>query len=158
MCLILDSCKVCHCSSAWPFIDRLQAVYLAYAGSRPATVKYPLGAALTEYRTKLFMPARAYTSSVGSQGYNSTELRIEVPPGPYFMSPLTGDVFQAYRLIILGRPRLLHRWTQAKHRWHLFHFECCCPRSSKSHNRCAIKTSLRQNRYSAACGGQILLN
>jgi hypothetical protein len=61
-------------------------------------VKYPLGAALTEYGTKLFMPARAYTSSVEAQGHNFTGWRTEVPSGPYFMSPLTGEVFQAYRL------------------------------------------------------------
>ncbi|KAG0650464.1 Scytalone deHydratase Arp1 [Hyphodiscus hymeniophilus] len=76
----------------------LQAIYLNHVGSGPATVKYPLGAALTEYGTKLFMPARAYTSSVESQGYSFTGWRTEVAPGPYFMSALTGELFQAYRL------------------------------------------------------------
>ncbi len=34
----------------------LQAIYLTHAGSLSATIKYPLGAALTEYGTSLFMP------------------------------------------------------------------------------------------------------
>ncbi|RDL36007.1 putative Glutamyl-tRNA(Gln) amidotransferase subunit A [Venustampulla echinocandica] len=76
----------------------LQAIYLKHVGSSPATVKYPLGAALTQYGTKLFMPARAYTSSVKSQGQTFTGWRTEIPAGPYFMSPRTGNVYQAYRL------------------------------------------------------------
>jgi len=44
------------------------------------------------------MPARAYTSSIQSQGYNFTDWRPAVPVGPYFMSASTGEVFQAYRL------------------------------------------------------------
>jgi hypothetical protein len=79
-------------------IDILPAVYLKHVGSSPATVKYPLGAALTEYGTQLFMPARAYQSSVESQGYTITGWRTEIPAGPYFMSPRTGNVYQAYRL------------------------------------------------------------
>ncbi|KUJ09500.1 putative Glutamyl-tRNA amidotransferase subunit A [Mollisia scopiformis] len=76
----------------------LQAIYLKHTGSSPATVQYPLGAALTEYGTKLFMPSRAYTSSVEAQGHNFTGWRTELPPGPYFMSASTGDIYQAYRL------------------------------------------------------------
>lgn len=57
----------------------LQAVYLKHTGSSPATVTYPLGAALTEYGTKLFMPSRAYTSSVEAQGHNFTGWRSEIP-------------------------------------------------------------------------------
>jgi hypothetical protein len=95
---MLVSCKVCliHHLALQSLIAL--AVYLKHAGSAAATVKYPLGAALTEYGTKLFMPARAYTSSVESQGHNFTGWRTEVPPGPYFMSALTGELFQAYRL------------------------------------------------------------
>jgi hypothetical protein len=44
------------------------------------------------------MPSRAYTSSVESQGHNFIGWRTAVPPGPYFMSSKTGEVFQAYRL------------------------------------------------------------
>jgi hypothetical protein len=44
------------------------------------------------------MSSRAYTSSVESQGYNFTGSRTEIPPGPYFMSSSSGEVFQAYRL------------------------------------------------------------
>lgn len=74
------------------------AVYLKHTGPLSATVKYPLGAALSEYGTKLFMSARAYQSSVESQGQSITGWRTELPPGPYFMSPMTGEVYQAYRL------------------------------------------------------------
>jgi hypothetical protein len=95
---ILDFCKVWTRSSSCKIADRFEVIYLNHVGSGPATVKYPLGAALTEYGTKLFMPARAYTSSVESQGHSFTGWRTEVPPGPYFMSPLTGEIFQAYRL------------------------------------------------------------
>lgn len=76
----------------------LETVYLTHVGSSPANVKYPLGAALTQYNTKLFMPSRAYTSSVESQGYKEVGWRTALPPGPYFMSPISGEVFQAYRL------------------------------------------------------------
>ncbi|PVH75589.1 putative Glutamyl-tRNA amidotransferase subunit A [Cadophora sp. DSE1049] len=79
-------------------IGFLQAVYLKHSGTAPATVKYPLGAALTEYGTKLFMSARAYQSSVEAQGYSITGWRTELPAGPYFMSTSTGEVYQAYRL------------------------------------------------------------
>ncbi|KAL2062537.1 hypothetical protein VTL71DRAFT_6803 [Oculimacula yallundae] len=79
-------------------IGFLQAVYLKHSGTAPATVKYPLGAALTEYATKLFMPSRAYQTSVEAQGYSITGWRTELPAGPYFMSTLTGEVYQAYRL------------------------------------------------------------
>ncbi|KAK0105533.1 hypothetical protein ONS95_004108 [Cadophora gregata] len=79
-------------------IGFLQAVYLKHSGTAPATVKYPLGSALTQYGTKLFMSARAYQSSVESQGYSITGWRTELPPGPYFMSASTGEVYQAYRL------------------------------------------------------------
>jgi len=44
------------------------------------------------------MPARAYTASVESQGYNFTGWRTDIPEGPYFMSARTGNVYQAYRL------------------------------------------------------------
>ncbi|KAF8847583.1 putative Glutamyl-tRNA amidotransferase subunit A [Acephala macrosclerotiorum] len=76
----------------------LQAIYLKHSGSSAATVTYPLGAALTQYGTKLFMPSRAYKSSVQAQGYNITGWRTEIPAGPYFMSASTGEVYQAYRL------------------------------------------------------------
>ncbi|KAH8816954.1 putative Glutamyl-tRNA amidotransferase subunit A [Xylogone sp. PMI_703] len=76
----------------------LETVYLTHVGSSPANVKYPLGAALTQYNTKLFMPSRAYTSSVQSQGNKIVGWRTAIPPGPYFMSPISGEVFQAYRL------------------------------------------------------------
>ncbi|KAG4431663.1 hypothetical protein IFR05_012846 [Cadophora sp. M221] len=79
-------------------IGFLQAVYLKHSGTAPATVKYPLGAALTEYGTKLFMSARAYQTSVEAQGYGITGWRTELPAGPYFMSTSTGEVYQAYRL------------------------------------------------------------
>lgn len=75
-----------------------QAIYLKHVGSGPATVKYPLGAALTEYGTKLFMPSRDYTKSVQSQGQSITGWRTEIPAGPYFLSVTTGEVFKAYRL------------------------------------------------------------
>ena len=88
--------------SSWPaattITDLFPAIYLTHVGSSPATIKYPLGAALTEYGTKLFMPSRAYTSSVESQGHNITGWRTEIPAGPYFMSSKTGEVYQAYRL------------------------------------------------------------
>ena len=74
------------------------AVYLKHVGSMSATVRYPLTSALTQYGTKLFMPSRAYTSSVESQGHNFTGWRTEIPAGPYFMSVSTGEVFQAYRV------------------------------------------------------------
>lgn len=76
----------------------LSAIYLKHIGNTPANVKYPLGAALTQYGTKIFMPARAYTKSVESQGFNFTGWRTEIPEGPYFMSARTGNVYQAYRL------------------------------------------------------------
>ncbi|KAG9231567.1 putative Glutamyl-tRNA amidotransferase subunit A [Amylocarpus encephaloides] len=76
----------------------LQAIYLKHTGSAPAAVQYPLGAALTKYGTKLFMPARAYQSSVEAQGYSITGWRTELPAGPYFMSARNGNVYQAYRL------------------------------------------------------------
>ncbi|KAG4431241.1 hypothetical protein IFR05_013282 [Cadophora sp. M221] len=79
-------------------IGFLQAVYLKHSGTAPATVKYPLGAALIEYGTKLFMSARAYQASVESQGYNITGWRTELPSGPYFMSTSTGEIYRAYRL------------------------------------------------------------
>lgn len=76
----------------------LTAVYLTHISSGPASVEYPLGAALTEYGTKLFMLGRAYSNSATSQGQTVTGWRTELPPGPYFLSTISGDVYQAYRL------------------------------------------------------------
>ncbi|KAH8787332.1 putative Glutamyl-tRNA amidotransferase subunit A [Hyaloscypha finlandica] len=42
-------------------------------------------------RTKLSMPARAYTSSIQSQGYNFTGWRTAVPAGSYFIFSSTGE-------------------------------------------------------------------
>jgi len=44
------------------------------------------------------MNARDYSSSATSQGQVITGWRTAIPPGPYFMSSTTGDVYQAFRL------------------------------------------------------------
>lgn len=61
-------------------------------------MEYPLGATLAEYGTKLFMTSRSYSASVTNQGQAITGWRTALPPGPYFLSTATGDVYQAYRL------------------------------------------------------------
>lgn len=57
-----------------------------------------MGAALTQYDTKLFMNSRAYSDSAASQGQTVTGWRAEIPPGPYFLSTTNGEVYQAFRL------------------------------------------------------------
>jgi hypothetical protein len=44
------------------------------------------------------MQSRDYTASADSQGQTFTGWRTSIPPGPYFMSASTGNVYQAYRL------------------------------------------------------------
>jgi hypothetical protein len=95
----LDSCKVSKLAYFNPsYVLTFLAVYLKHTGNSPAAVQYPLGAALTQYGTRLFMNARAYQGSVTAQGYTITGWRTELPAGPYFMSARNGNVYQAYRL------------------------------------------------------------
>ena len=44
------------------------------------------------------MNSQAYSNSAKSQGHVTTGWRTELPPGPYFLSTTTGNVYQAYRL------------------------------------------------------------
>jgi len=44
------------------------------------------------------MQAREYSDSATNQGKTTTGWRTELPPGPYFLSTTTGNVYQVYRL------------------------------------------------------------
>ena len=72
--------------------NHFPAVFVTHIGSGSAHAQ-PLGGTLHDFGTQLIMFDRPYGSSQSVTGW-----RKSIPPGPYFMSASTGNVFQAYRL------------------------------------------------------------
>ncbi|KAJ3288017.1 hypothetical protein HK104_008360 [Borealophlyctis nickersoniae] len=69
----------------------LKTVYLRYTGPYKPTIPYSLTPTLKKYSNRLFMTSTAYP-------VYATRTTLPLPAGPYFVSTITGDVFQAYRL------------------------------------------------------------
>ncbi|CZR64559.1 related to glutamyl-tRNA(Gln) amidotransferase, subunit A [Phialocephala subalpina] len=87
----LDSDDVFH-------TEFLESVYLAYDGSKtPSVDTQSCAPTLDGYGTELFMVGPTFKTSMFS-GVTKVSFSKELPSGPYFMSPSTGDIFRAYRL------------------------------------------------------------
>ncbi|KAJ5519479.1 hypothetical protein N7453_001901 [Penicillium expansum] len=73
----------------------LEAVFLVYDGDYRGQIESGVQKALRGLGNKLAMASSSYTSGVHIK---YAKLRHGIPNGPYFYSPRTGEIYQAFRL------------------------------------------------------------
>ncbi|KAJ5973101.1 uncharacterized protein N7479_003019 [Penicillium vulpinum] len=73
----------------------LEAVFLVHDGHGRGQVESAVQETLKGLGNKLLMASSSYRSG---KHLTSTKLRQDIPKGPYFYSPRTGEVYQAFRL------------------------------------------------------------
>ncbi|KAJ5205176.1 Amidase [Penicillium cf. griseofulvum] len=73
----------------------LEAVFLSYDGHGRGQVEPTVQKSLKGLGNKLVMVSSKYQSG---KHFTSAKLRDDIPNGPYFYSPQTGEIYQAFRL------------------------------------------------------------
>ncbi|OQE34681.1 hypothetical protein PENCOP_c016G07770 [Penicillium coprophilum] len=73
----------------------LEAVFLVYDGHGRGQVEPTVQKALKGLGNKVVMASSSYKSG---KHITPAKLRHDIPNGPYFYSPLTGEIYQAFRL------------------------------------------------------------
>ena len=76
-------------------LNSFAAIFLAYDGDSQGKIDLSIHQALQGMGNEVILASPAYQS----QGpVRAAKLRHDIPKGPYFFSPATGEIYQAFRL------------------------------------------------------------
>lgn len=73
----------------------IAAIFLVYEGNGQGKVDPSIQQALEEMGNQAILASRAYQPG---ESVKAARISRDIPKGPYFFSPITGEVYQAFRL------------------------------------------------------------
>lgn len=76
-------------------LNLLAAIFLAYDGDGQGKIDLSILQALQGKSNEVILASPAYQSQ---EPVKAAKLRRDIPKGPYFFSPSTGEIYQAFRL------------------------------------------------------------